>query len=79
LCAPWKAWEKGGVECAIRFLRERFLAARQIVSVEQGNRALRAFIDEIAHPRAHERDRSWTWPVSGGAADGLHGAVVEVE
>lgn len=53
LCAPRKAWEKGGVERAIRFLRDRFLAGRQIHSVEQGNRELRAFIDEIAHPRAH--------------------------
>ena len=53
LCTPRKAWEKGGVERAIRFLRERFLAGRQIFSVEQGNRELRAFIDEIAHPRPH--------------------------
>lgn len=53
LCAPRKAWEKGGVERAIRYLRERFLAGRQIFSVEQGNRELRAFIEEIAHPRPH--------------------------
>jgi transposase len=53
LCAPRKAWEKGGVERAIRYLRERFLAGRQIFSVEQGNRELRAFIDGIAHPRPH--------------------------
>lgn len=53
LCTPRKAWEKGGVERAIRFLRERFLAGRQIFSVEHGNRELRAFIDEIAHPRPH--------------------------
>ena len=53
LCAPRKAWEKGRVERAIRFLRERFLAGRQIFSVDQGNRELRVFIDEIAHPRAH--------------------------
>jgi transposase len=38
LCAPRKAWEKGGVERAIRFLRERFLAARQIVGTLVGNR-----------------------------------------
>jgi hypothetical protein len=46
--------ERSGMpHASIRCLRERFLAARQIVSVEQGNRELRAFIDEIAHPRAH--------------------------
>lgn len=53
LCAPRKAWEKGRVERAIRFVRERFLAGRKIFSVEQGNRELRAFIDDIAHPRQH--------------------------
>jgi transposase len=53
LCAPRKAWEKGRVERAIRYLRERFLAGRKIFSVEQGNRELGAFIEEIAHPRAH--------------------------
>lgn len=53
LCAPRKAWEKGRVERAIRFLRERFLAGRQIFSVEQGNRELQAFFDDIAHPRPH--------------------------
>lgn len=55
LCAPMKAWEKGRVERAIRYLRERFLAGRKIFSVEQGNRELRAFIDGIAHRRPHPK------------------------
>lgn len=53
LCAPRKANQKGGVERLIRYLRERFLAARVIHGVEQGNRELAAFIADIAHQRPH--------------------------
>lgn len=53
VCAVRKANQKGRVERAIRYLRERFLAGRAIRSVEQGNRELLAFIDEVAHPRPH--------------------------
>lgn len=52
-CDVRKANQKGGVERAIRFLRERFLAAREVRSIEQGNRELLAFLDEVAHPRPH--------------------------
>lgn len=53
LCAVRKANQKGRVERAIRYLRERFLAARNIHSIEQGNRELLTFFDEIAHARPH--------------------------
>jgi transposase len=53
LCAVRKANQKGRVERAIRYLRERFLAGRTIRGIEQGNRELLAFIDEVAHPRPH--------------------------
>ena len=53
LCGVRKPQEKGGVERSIRYLRERFLAARAIRSVEQGNREMLAFLDEIALPRPH--------------------------
>lgn len=53
LCAVRKANQKGRVERAIRYLRERFLAGRVIRGVEQGNRELLAFLDEVAHPRPH--------------------------
>lgn len=53
LCGVRKGNEKGRVERQIRFLRERFLAARSIRSVEQGNRELLTFIEEIALPRPH--------------------------
>src|SRR5205814_9474042 len=53
LCAVRKASQKGRVERAIRYLRERFLAGRTIRNIEQGNRELLAFIDEVAHPRPH--------------------------
>jgi transposase len=53
VCAPRKANQKGRVERAIRYLRDRFLAGRQIIGVEQGNRALDAFRDDIAAQRPH--------------------------
>jgi len=53
LCAVRKANQKGCVERQIRYLRERFLAARVIRSVEQGNRELAEFIATIAHQRPH--------------------------
>lgn len=53
LCAPYRGNEKGRVERKIRFLRDRFLAGRDIHSIEQGNRDLLAFIDTIAHQQYH--------------------------
>jgi transposase len=53
LCAPRKANQKGRVERAIRYWRERFLAGRTIRSIEQGNRELLAFLDETANARPH--------------------------
>jgi transposase len=57
LCAPRRPQEKGGVERAIRFFKERFFAARSFHSLEQGNAQLIEFIDTIAHRRPHPR-----WP-----------------
>jgi transposase len=53
LCGPYRGNEKGRVERKIRFLRDRFLAARDIYNIEQGNAELLAFIDEIAHKQRH--------------------------
>jgi transposase len=53
LCAVRRPQHKGKVERAIRYLRERFLAGRNIYSVEEGNLQLERFLKEIAHPRPH--------------------------
>jgi len=53
LCAPYRGNEKGRVERKIRFLRERFLAGRDIRDIDHGNRELLAFIDAIAHQQRH--------------------------
>jgi transposase len=53
LCGVRMPNQKGRVERSIRYLRERFLAARHIRSIAQGNDELLAFIDEVAHVRAH--------------------------
>jgi transposase len=57
LCAVRKPQQKGKVERAIRFLRDRFFAARTIRDVERGNAELLTFLDEIANVRPHPR-----WP-----------------
>ncbi|MEK7232881.1 MAG: IS21 family transposase [Elusimicrobiota bacterium] len=53
LCAVRKPEQKGAVERAIRFLKERFFPARTIRSIEQGNAQLREFLREVAMPRPH--------------------------
>ena len=53
LCAVRMPQHKGKVERAIRYLRDRFLAGRSISSIDDGNRILARFIDEIAHVRPH--------------------------
>lgn len=53
LCAVATPEDKGKVERAIRYLRDRFLAGRTINGIDDGNRALARFIAEIAHARPH--------------------------
>jgi transposase len=57
VCGVRKPHEKGRVERAIRFLRERFFAARTIHAIEQGNAQLLEFITTIAAERPHPQ-----WP-----------------
>lgn len=53
LCAPVRPEQKGRVERAIRYLRDRFLAGRAITGITDGNAQLGRFIAEIAHRRPH--------------------------
>lgn len=57
LCGPRKPHEKGKVERAIRYLKDRFFAARSFHSIEHGNAQLAEFFASIAHARPHPR-----WP-----------------
>jgi len=59
-CDPYKPNQKGKIERAIRFLKERFFAGRTILSIEQGNTDLTRFLAEIANARAHVRQRPRT-------------------
>lgn len=60
LCAVGKGNQKGRVERAVRYLRERFFAGRRITDLAAGNRELISFLDEIALSRPHPvfKDRS---------------------
>ena len=57
LCGVRKPQQKGRVERAVRYLRDRFFAARSIRSIEQGNGELTEFLGGIALARPHPR-----WP-----------------
>jgi transposase len=57
LCAPRRPQDKGKVERAIRYLKERFFPARTFHSAAHGNAQLLEFIDLTAHQRPHPR-----WP-----------------
>jgi len=60
LCGVRKPQHKGGVERAIRYLKERFFAARLIHSIEHGNAELLRFLEEIAMKRPHPIQRNRT-------------------
>ena len=53
VCAVRQPRDKGKVERAIRYLRDRFLAGQTIHSIDAGNQLLTRFIAEIAHVRPH--------------------------
>ena len=57
LCAPRKPTDKGKVERSIRYLKDRFFAARAFHSVAHGNAQLVEFFTTIADQRPHPR-----WP-----------------
>jgi transposase len=57
LCGVRKPHEKGKVERAIRYLKERFFPARSFHSLAHGNAQLQGFLDTVAHRRPHPR-----WP-----------------
>jgi transposase len=60
LCAVGKGNQKGRVERAVRYLRERFFAGRRLTDLATGNRELARFLEDIALPRPHPifQDRS---------------------
>jgi len=53
LCTVRKPNQKGRVERAIRYVRERFLAGRELRSVAQANTEFLAFLNDVANPRPH--------------------------
>ena len=55
LCTVRAPQEKGRVERAVRYLRDRFLAGRELRDVTQGNRELGEFLRDVAPARPHPR------------------------
>jgi hypothetical protein len=60
VCAIRKANQKGRVERAIRYVRERFLAGRTFHSVADGNAEFLKFVSTTANARPHPTQRGRT-------------------
>jgi len=60
LCRVRKPTDKGRVERAVRYLRDRFLAGREIRDIDHGNRELEGFLRDIAPARPHARQSDQT-------------------
>jgi len=55
-CAPYRGNEKGKVERTIQYLRHSFFAARQFDGLEDLNRQLDRWINDVAHQRPRPTD-----------------------
>lgn len=53
LCGVRRPQQKGKVERAIRYLKDRFFSARKVHSIAEGNEALLEWIETIANKRQH--------------------------
>ena len=60
LCTPYAPQQKGRVERAVRFVRERLLDGRTILDVDAGNAAAEPFLHTIAPARTHPTRRDQT-------------------
>jgi transposase len=60
VCGVRKPQEKGKVERSIRYLKERFFAARTFHSIEHGNAQLLEFFRTISNQRKHQVQRERT-------------------
>jgi transposase len=59
-CRIRKPTDKGGVERAIRYLKDRFFGGRVIPSIESGNAALSKFLETTAMQRPHPTQKDKT-------------------
>jgi transposase len=91
LCAVARPQHKGKVERSIRYLRDRFLAGRTILSITDGNTQLNQFLTQTASLRPHpvkapltvsdvlkmERERLLLIPTPLPMTDFVHGMPVD--
>jgi len=55
LCIVRKPTDKGKVERAVRYLRDRFLSGRTIHNIEESNAQLQTFLHDVTDARPHPR------------------------
>jgi len=58
-CNPFRGNEKGRVERTIRYIRDNYLAARELTDLKTANESLKYWCDNIANKRCWPEDRQY--------------------
>ena len=56
-CGPRRAWEKGRVESAVKYVKQNFLAGRTLSDLATLNAEARLWLDTVANARVHGETR----------------------
>jgi transposase len=56
-CGPRRAWEKGRVESAVKYVKQNFLAGRALSDLAAVNAEARLWLDTVANVRVHGETR----------------------
>jgi transposase len=56
-CGPRRAWEKGRVESAVKYVKQSFLAGRALSDLAAVNAEARLWLDTVANVRVHGETR----------------------
>lgn len=56
-CGPRRAWEKGRVEAAVKYVKQNFLAGRALSDLATINAEARLWLDTVANVRIHGETR----------------------
>ena len=60
-CRPYRAQTKGKVEAGVKYIRRHFFAGARFTSLEDLNRQLRIWLDEVANVRVHGTTGEIPW------------------
>jgi transposase len=61
LCRPYRARTKGKVEAGVKYVRRHFFAGTRFADLDDLNRQLRTWLDEVANARVHGTTGEVPW------------------